>query len=139
MPAIKDIMTRAVEHVAGNATVQHAAERMAEKDIGFLAVSNGQTAEGVITDRDIVVRCLALHRDPEETTVHDCMTTDITTLSEEADVEEAGKMMEERQIRRLLVADSQGRLTGVVSLGDLATGCGDDHLRSKVLQSVSAE
>lgn len=139
MPIVKDLMTRGVEHVAGNATVQHAAEKMAEKDIGFLAVSNGQAAGGVITDRDIVVRCLAQHRNPEQTAIQDCMTTDLATLSEDADLQEAGKIVEEKQIRRLLVRDADGNLSGVISLGDLATGCNDDHLRSEVLEKVSAE
>lgn len=139
MPLVKDVMTRGVEHIAGTATVQNAAEQMAVKDIGFLAISNGQAAGGVITDRDIVVRCLAQQRSPERTTVQECMTTAMATVSENADMLEAGKIMEEHQIRRVLVTDTDGRLSGVVSLGDLATNTGDDHLRAEVLEKVSAE
>lgn len=139
MQHVKDIMTRGLEHVSASATIQHAAERMAEKDIGFLAISNGQAAGGVITDRDIIVRCLAQHKDPENTTVQECMTTEMTSLSEEADVQEAARIMQEKQIRRVLATDDSGKLTGVVSLGDLATGCNDEPLRAQVLEKVSAE
>lgn len=138
MTMIKELMTRGVEHVAGNATVQHAAERMAEKDIGFLAVSNGQAAGGVITDRDIVVRCLAQQRNPAETAIQDCMSTDIATLSEDSELQEAGKVMADKKVRRLLVTDADGKLSGVVSLGDLATGCTDDQLQASVLEEVSS-
>jgi len=139
MPTVKELMTQGVEHIAGDATVQQAAERMAEKDIGFLAVANEQAAGGVITDRDIVVRCLAQHKNPEQTAIQQCMTTDIATITEDADLQDAGQLMEDKQIRRLLVRDADGNLSGVISLGDLATGCNDDHLRSEVLEKVSAE
>lgn len=139
MPLVKDLMTRGVEHIAGTAPVQQAAARMAQKDVGFLAVSDGQSAGGVITDRDIVVRCLAHRKDPEQTAVQECMTSGVTTLPEEAAIEEAARLMEDRQIRRLLITDADGRLTGVLSLGDLATGCQDDHLRSEVLEKVSTD
>ncbi|MFG0332170.1 MAG: CBS domain-containing protein [Maioricimonas sp. JB049] len=137
MQRVKDVITRGIEHVAGTATVQQAAELMAEKDIGLLAVSNGESANGVITDRDIVVRCLASGKDPGTTAVQQCMTTGIAAVSEDADVAEAGQIMKQRQIRRLMVTDANGMLTGVASLGGLATGCTDDHLRAEVLEQVS--
>lgn len=139
MQHVKDIMTRGLEHVSASATIQHAAEQMAEKDIGFLAISNGQAAGGVLTDRDIIVRCLAQHKDPENTTVQECMSTGIASLTEDADVQEAARIMQEKQIRRVLVTDESGKLTGVVSLGDLGTGCDDEPLRAQVLEKVSAE
>lgn len=139
MQQVKDIMSRGLEHVSSTATIQHAAEQMASKNIGFLAISNGQAADGVITDRDIVVRCLAQNRDPQQTTVKECMSTDMASVSEYADVQEAAGLMQQKQIRRLLVRDESGKLAGVVSLGDLATGCDDEPLRAQVLEKVSAE
>ena len=139
MQRVKDIMTRGIEHVAATATVQHAAERMAEKGIGFLAISNGQVANGVLTDRDIVVRCLAQHRDPEQTTVEDCMSSLVATVQEDADSHEAGRIMQDQKIRRVLVMGDGGQLTGVVSLGDLATDCDDRTLTAQVLKDVSQE
>jgi CBS domain-containing protein len=130
-------MTSGVAHVAGNATVQHAAELMAQKDIGLVAVADGHAGSGVLTDRDIVVRCLAQHKNPEQTLVQECMTSGMATLPEQAEVSEAARMMKDQQIRRLLVTDENGKLCGVVSLGDLATRCGDDLMSGEVLEEVS--
>lgn len=137
MTQVKDVMSRGVEQVADNATIQHAAESMTEKGIGLLVVSDGQQTTGVLTDRDIVVRCLGEQKDPKTTTVQDCMTSERFTLSEDAQVEEAANLMREKQIRRVLVDDASGKVTGVVSLGDLATGSDDDQLRADVLENVS--
>lgn len=135
---LRDVMTRGVERIASDDTVQRAAEIMAAKDIGFIAVTDGEGhGRGVLTDRDIVLRCLAQQKDPATTTIAECMSQHISALSEDADVREACELMEKQQIRRVVVVDSQKRCTGVVSLGDLAR-CLDDHdLCAEVLERVS--
>lgn len=136
---VKEIMSARVKQIAPNATLQNAAETMAREDIGFLAVTDGEApGDGVLTDRDIVIRCIAEHRDPTTTLVQDCMSPEVTTISEDCDAAEAAQMMRQKKIRRLLVVGPKNRLTGVVSLGDLATQTHDSNLCGQVLEDVSA-
>ncbi|MBW3539898.1 MAG: CBS domain-containing protein [Planctomycetes bacterium] len=133
---LKELMTKDVESVAPSATLRHAAERMAALDVGFLPVADDAHPVGVLTDRDIAIRAVAAGRNPDETTVRDVMTTAVQMLDEDQDVEEAARLMRDRKIRRVLVKGADGRLCGVVSLGDLAVDVGND-LSAEVLQGVS--
>lgn len=133
---LKDIMTRGVERASTHDTIQSAAEKMAARDIGFLAVTDAEGhGEGVLTDRDIVVRCLAQGKDPRTTTIGECMSQGVTALSEEADARESAETMEAQQIRRVVVVDGNQRCVGVVSLGDLAHGL-DHQLCGDILEKV---
>src|SRR5690606_5913686 len=126
-----------LEQVTSRATIQFAANRMADREIGFLAVSDGLTDCGVLTDRDIVIRCLANHKNPQQTTVAECMTPQPVSVFENAGVHEAAKLMVDHQIRRLIVTAPDGQLTGVVSLGDIATECAELELQAEILEKVS--
>ena len=99
---IADIMTREVEWVPPDATLQEAAQLMDSRNIGLLPVCNGERLIGVITDRDIVVRAVAMGSAPAETTVRECMTIDASYAFEDEDVEAALERMKALQIRRLI-------------------------------------
>jgi len=135
---VKDVMTRGAECTRPNATLQEAARRMRDLDVGPLPVcGDNDRLVGVLTDRDIAVRAVAEGKDPKATRVQDVMTPGIHYVFEDQDVEEAARQMQEKQIRRLAVLNRDKRLVGMVSLGDLAVETGDRELSGATLGAVS--
>ena len=134
---LRDIMTRNVETVSANSDLVEAANIMARHDIGFLPVEDGDIA-GVVTDRDIVVRAIAEGRDPRATKVREIVTPGAEVLLEDDEVDEVVKLMQTKQIRRVLVTDGSGAYVGVVSLGDLAAQGHETELSGQALESVCA-
>ena len=120
MPKISEVMTRGVEVIRPAETLQRAAQRMDELNVGALPVCDGQKLVGMITDRDITVRATAAGLDPNATSVFEVMTEQTRWCTEEQSVDEVMKQMADVQIRRLPVLDEQRHLVGIVSLGDLA-------------------
>jgi CBS domain-containing protein len=134
---LSEIMTRDVEVIQPDDSLRLAARKMRERDIGFLPVCDGETLLGVLSDRDITIRALADGMDVNIMLGRDLMTAPAIYCYEDQDVREAAKIMEENQIRRLVVLSREDkRLVGVVSLGDLAR-TGTVNLSGKVLQKVS--
>jgi CBS domain-containing protein len=131
---VKEIMSRPIAIIDTNNTIQEAAEKMKEKNIGDLPVVINKQAVGFITDRDITVRVVAHGLDPKSTVVSDGMSEKIHACSEDDTVEEAARIMSQNKIRRLAVADDQKNLTGLLSLQDLATKA-DAALAGNVLKS----
>jgi CBS domain-containing protein len=134
---LKEIMTPAVEVVSPEASIREAAEKMRHLDIGPLPVCDGDRLVGMLTDRDITVRAVADGRDPVTTLVGEVMTPDIVYGFDDQDVQDATRLMEQYQIRRLPVLNRNKRLVGIVSLGDLAVHPGNQPLASEVLEQVS--
>jgi CBS domain-containing protein len=132
-----EAMTPDVVTVAPDAPLTEAARLMRESDIGPLPVCEGKRIVGMLTDRDITVRAIAEGRDPNITRVAEVMTPEVTSCQESDDVERAAQLMQSAQLRRLLVVDAEGRLAGIVSLGDLALQTGDDALSGQTLERVS--
>ena len=116
---VKDIMTRSVVTVDSAESVEIAARTMAQHNIGALPVVSGGKLCGMLTDRDIVTRCLAANRIPGTTTVKQVMTEQITSIRPDMQTGVAAHLMGRLQVRRLPVVEN-GRLCGMVSLGDLA-------------------
>lgn len=121
MTRIADIMTRHVEVIQRDDTIQHAAQRMRELDVGALPVSDGEALAGMVTDRDITVRGVADGMIPQEALVSDVMTEEVRWCSEDDTVEEVMEQMGDAQVRRLAVLDADRQVVGIVALGDLAT------------------
>jgi len=134
---IKDIMTRDPEVVAPENTLRQAAEKMQAIDSGIMPVCTNDRLVGVITDRDITLRATAEGLDPFATQVADIMTDELVTCFEDQDVEEAERIMRDKQIRRLLVLNRNKDLVGIVSLGDIAVDTGDVIEAGETLQEVS--
>jgi CBS domain-containing protein len=135
---LKDIMTSKPECIRPDTTLQEAARKMRDLDVGPLPVcGDDDRLAGMITDRDITVRAVAEGKDPTTTRVREVMTQEIIYGFEDQDVEEAARIMKERQVRRLVVLNRDKRLVGIVSLGDLATESGDRQKSGEVLQDVS--
>ncbi len=116
---LKDIMKSPVIAVHPGESVEVAARTMTHYNIGFLPVCNGGQLRGVVTDRDMVTRCLAAGRNPAKTPVSMVMTRQVVTAAPEMQTGVAAHLMGRRQIRRLPVVES-GQLRGMVSLGDIA-------------------
>ena len=134
---VGEIMTRGVETVKPEDTLQIAARKMKEHDIGFLPVCSGERLVGTLSDRDIAVRAVAAGFDPRSTPIKEFATSQTVWCFEDEGVDEAARKMEDNQVRRMIVVRRDDRrLVGVVSLGDLAAN-GTQKLSSEVLQSVS--
>jgi len=134
---INEIMTREVEVVHPDESIEDAAQKMRFRDIGFLPVCDDDKLIGVLTDRDIIIRVTAEGIDPRKSLSKDWITTPVVYCFDDQDVKEAAKLMEEHQIRRLVILGREdNRLVGVVSLGDLATNV-DDETPGDVLEEVS--
>jgi CBS domain-containing protein len=134
---VQEIMTRAVEVIHPDTTLHEAAEKMKSLDVGPLPVSDGDRLVGFVTDRDITIRATAEGRDPNTTKVREVMTPGVIFVFEDQDVKEAARLMEEHQIRRLVVLNRDQRLCGIVSLGDLAVDTRSQRLPGEVLEKVS--
>src|SRR5687768_3636235 len=130
---LREVMTPHVEVIHPDATLREAAQKMKNLDVGPIPVCDGDRLQGMLTDRDITVRATAEGRDPNNTRVREVMTPDVIYCFEDQDVQQAADLMEERQIRRLIVLNREKRLVGIVSLGDLATQTGDTELDSEEL------
>ena len=117
---LRDVMTNPVIRIHPDETVAVAARTLTHYNIGILPVcgSDGRL-KGLVTDRDIVTRCLAAGRSPATTAVKDVMTTAVVSARPDLDTNLAASLMGREQIRRLPVMEN-GRLCGMVSLGDLA-------------------
>jgi len=117
---IRDVMSKDVQVARPEDTLQNVAGRMAAGDFGFIPVADGDRLIGALTDRDIVVRGVASGAGPEAR-VLDVLSRDALVVRADDDLKVALDLMSSRQIRRLPVVDKDGRLVGVVSLGDLST------------------
>jgi CBS domain-containing protein len=134
---LSHIMTGGIETIPPQATLAEAAKKMASQDIGSLPVcAERRRVVGIITDRDITVRAVARGMDPNRTRVEEVMTRDVLSCSSDADVEDACQLMEQRQVRRLLVTDGNDTPVGIVSLGDIAL-CLRESQAGEVLKKVS--
>ncbi|MEY2462891.1 MAG: hypothetical protein QOH64_1029 [Acidimicrobiaceae bacterium] len=125
--------------VSRDATVVRAAEEMRDKEIGdVIVVDVEDKVVGVVTDRDLAVRVIAAHRDPEVTKVEEVMTPDPITVAALDPVEEAERLMRQHLVHRLPVVDRDRKPLGVVSLEDLAASgyIADSELRS-VMKSIA--
>lgn len=134
---IKEMMTRNVEVVRPNASIQDAASKMKSLDIGSLPVCDGSKIHGMITDRDIVIRAVAEGRDSTQTKVADVLTDNLIYCFEDQSVQEAADAMQQYQIRRLPIVNRDKELVGIISLGDLAVDTDNAKLAGATLVDVS--
>lgn len=119
MKKISEVMTRDAKLVDPNDTIQDAAKLMKQCDCGVLPVGDGDRLVGMITDRDIAVRCIADGKGPNSK-VRDAMSQEVKYCFEDEDISHVCANMSEIQVRRLPVLDRNKRLVGIVSLSDLA-------------------
>ncbi len=134
---VRDLMNPGVVSIAPGESAALAARLMTRYNVGSLPVCSADGhLRGIVTDRDVVTRCIAAEEDPAQTPVRDIMTRNCTTVPPQADPREATRLMAARQVRRLPVVE-HGKLVGMVSLGDLATSRSFDMETSKALCDIS--
>lgn len=137
---IHDIMTRDPSCVTPDATVRDAAQLMQRENIGIVPVIDGQSARtlvGVITDRDIAIRCVADGKDAN-LRVGDCMTASkITTCRESDDVDRAMEAMRTEQVRRIPIVDERGSLVGIVAQADIVRKSDSDAKAERTVEQIS--
>ena len=120
MLRVGDVMTTYVEFIAPEATVKEAAEMMGELEVGALPAGSVDRVEGVVTDRDILYRVVAAGLDPTRVHVRDVLSRPVVACGEDDAVQAAMDIMAANHIRRMPVQDAAGRVTGWVTLADLA-------------------
>lgn len=122
MSTIRDILAQKGSHVhtvAPDVSVFEAARLMNEHKVGSVLVAEDHRLVGIFTERDILRRVVAAHRDPDQTSVGDVMTTEVACCRLHTSIEEARGVMKNRRIRHLPVVDEEGRIHGLISIGDL--------------------
>ena len=135
---IRDMMTTPVVRIHPEESVAVAARMLTRNNIGILPVcgSDGKIC-GLVTDRDLVTRCVASGRVPAQTPVREVMTTRILHVRPETDAFDAAELMGREQVRRLPVLEN-GRLCGMVSLGDLAVHVETNPDALDALEAISS-
>jgi CBS domain-containing protein len=116
---IRDVMTTDPKLANATDTLRQAAQRMRDHDCGVLPVAEGDRLVGMITDRDIAIRCVAEGKGPD-CQVREAMTPEVSYCFDDEDIEHVCKNMSQIQVRRLPVMNRDKRLVGIVSLSDLA-------------------
>ena len=132
---VRDVMSKDVQVARPGDTLHEVAVRMKDGNFGFMPVADGDQLIGTITDRDIVVRGLASGAAATATAL-ECLSRDPMTARADDDLKTVLDAMASRQIRRLPVLDKDGRLVGVVSLGDLSTRVKEKYA-GEALESIS--
>jgi len=117
---LKEIITSAVETIAPDASLFDAAKSMLAHDLGGLPVIEEGKVIGIITDRDITIRGVAVGLDAKKSAVRDVMTREVFTCPADGTVEDACTLMEEEQVRRIVILDENDELAGILSLADIA-------------------
>ena len=134
---VKDLMNPSVVSIEPQSSAALAARLISRHNVGALPVcSSDRRLRGMVTDRDIVLRCVAAEEDPAQTPVRDIMSRRCTTISPQEDCREASRLMALHQIRRLPVVE-EGKLVGMLSLGDLARSHRYDMEAAQTLCEIS--
>ena len=133
---VRDVMTKQVASVQAQDTVQKAAQLMKEHDVGSIPVCSGSNLVGIVTDRDITLRCVAQGKDTNQAPVSEAMTANPGSVSADTDVQQAAQIMSSKQIRRLPIVENNS-LVGMVSLGDLAVEPAAKDKAGDALKNIS--
>jgi len=134
---LSEVMSRDVKLATPDMSIQEAAGLMRDGNFGVLPVGENDRLVGMVTDRDVTVRCCANGHDPKATKLKDVMTDEVRWAYEDASTEEAAKIMQKHQIRRMPVINKDKRLVGIVALGDFAVQSSAVRPAIETLSSIS--
>lgn len=134
---VKDVMHHSASWTDPDAPLADLAARMRKEDIGALPIGENDRLVGMVTDRDIVVRGLASAADPLQLTAREVMSSPIVYCHADEELDDAIRLMERKQIRRLPVIDEHHRMVGMLSLGDVMAQI-TPSLCSETMRAVSA-
>ena len=134
-----ELMSKNLVSVVPGSTVSEAAELMRKNNIGVLPVVSAGMLKGMVTDRDMILRCIAGGEDPRQTKAQDVMTTNIAYLSPEHSIQDVLHVMAAEQVHRVPVVED-GILQGLISLSDIARYCaehGGEDAIAKTMEEIS--
>ncbi|WP_285730485.1 CBS domain-containing protein [Nocardiopsis sp. ATB16-24] len=129
--SIDEVMSSPVRTVSPDTSLHEAAEIMRDADVGDVVVTRDNRIMGILTDRDIVVRCVAEGGDPREHTAEEVCSSEVATIPPQSGIRDAVDMMRTNALRRLPVVDGD-RVVGMVTMGDLAQAIDDKSALSDV-------
>lgn len=133
---VKDVMTNKIYAALPNASIAEVAKKMKELNVGSIPVCNQQSQPlGIITDRDIVVRCVAQNSE-DNATASEVMSKGLVSVTPDTHIHEAARIMGENQVRRLPVVEN-GKMIGMVSIGDLAVRNDYENEAGEALSNIS--
>ncbi len=139
---VKDIMTADPVSVTPETPLREAARMMKQHNVGIIPVVERQGSArlvGVITDRDIAVRCVAEGHDSSKCPVREAMTTGVATAREDDDVDSVMSLMGSEQVRRIPIVDERGGLVGIVAQADIVRQADDEELAEETVEKISRE
>lgn len=137
MTYVSEAMHPGVDQMPPGASLADLAHLMQEKDIGAVAVSEGDTLLGIVTDRDIALRGLHGEKPTESLTASDIMSQPVVFCHASDNLEDAVRLMESRQVRRIPVINGRSKMVGMLTLGDISH-CGHRDLAMEVMSAVSS-
>jgi CBS domain-containing protein len=130
---VSEVMSKGIVSANVDDSIKRVAEMMKQEDVGALPVLENNETVGFITDRDIVVSCIAEGDDLQQP-IRKAMTKDVFSVTEDQDVEEASRLMQQHQVSRVLVMDKQKKPVGMVSLKDLSQE--DEDLSAETVSKI---
>ena len=133
---VRDAMTSDPRGVESSTPIVEAARLMKQEDVGVIPIVEGDRLQGVITDRDIVVRIIAEGKDAQTATVGEAASQNLVTIDPQQDLDEALRLMAQHQVRRLPVVEEDGRLVGILAQADVALA-GDAAATGKTVEEIS--
>jgi CBS domain-containing protein len=133
---VKDAMHKGVTWVAPDTTIAELAAKMRDEGIGSIPIGENDKLVGMVTDRDIAIKAFADGKDPASLTARELMSGPILYCRSDEDIEDAVRIMEDHQVRRLPVIDENKRMVGILSLGDIASST-DRAFSGEVMQMVA--
>jgi len=134
---VRQAMHKGVTWVDPSTPVEQLATLMREQDIGAIPIGENDRLIGMVTDRDIVCRCIAAGLDPKSATAREVMTEGIVFCLDKQELEDAARIMEMKKVRRLPVINGKKRMTGMLSLGDVYHA-GPRYISGEAMHAVSA-
>lgn len=124
---VAKMMSRSVMAVELNTNTKDCAKAMAKKGVSCAVITQRGSAVGIVTERDLVSKVMAESIDPRNVLVRDIMSTPLITIPPSAPLTSAAELMAQYRVRRLVVVDSTGNLTGVITTGDIARALAERH------------
>lgn len=139
MTCVKDLMECEMKFINPDSSLQEAALIMKDADCGFLPVGRNNMPEGIITDRDIVVRAVAEGKDLSREKVEYYMTNDVCVCQEGDTLEQAARLMRENNVSRLVVVSGNGKVSGVLTFGRILRTASNMEEANKVVEQATGK
>ncbi|HTH51411.1 MAG TPA: CBS domain-containing protein [Pyrinomonadaceae bacterium] len=133
----RDIMTKNVRTATADASLRDVAAMMRDGDMGAVPVVDGSRLVGIVTDRDIVVRCVSAGKTPDSP-ISEAMTSELFTVKPDDFVFEAVRVMGDKQVRRIPVVNEDGSLAGIIAMADVALEMEDQQEIAETIEEISS-